>query len=170
MAWRPDTLAEVARRLNRGERGCVALSEFLDEFYGHLRKLELQQAEACLAEEPEPIANLVQHAELAAVAEHLCLRWGLSARPRWVQDPSRFLKRPHFTTPLEGFKAMLIAQSPLAFRRRLIFTEAEPLRRASLPRAPDGRPLHSHELPTMATTSSHAAREARRVRRQNSVS
>ena len=29
---------------------------------------------------------------------------------------------------------MLLVQSPLAFRRRLIFTEAEPLRRARMPR------------------------------------
>jgi hypothetical protein len=31
---------------------------------------------------------------------------------------------------------MLLAQSPQAFRRRLIFTEAEPLRRARMPRSP----------------------------------
>jgi hypothetical protein len=30
---------------------------------------------------------------------------------------------------------MLLVQSPQAFRRRLIFTEAEPLRRARMPRA-----------------------------------
>ncbi len=30
-------------------------------------------------------------------------------------------------------KALLIAESPVAFRRRLIFTEAEPLRRARMP-------------------------------------
>jgi hypothetical protein len=30
---------------------------------------------------------------------------------------------------------MLLVQSPLAFRRRLIFTEADPLRRARMPRA-----------------------------------
>jgi hypothetical protein len=29
---------------------------------------------------------------------------------------------------------MYLAQSPTAFRRRLIFTEAEPLRRARMPR------------------------------------
>ena len=34
-------------------------------------------------------------------------------------------------------KGFLLAESPLAFRRRFIFTEAEPLRRASMPR--DGR-------------------------------
>jgi hypothetical protein len=28
---------------------------------------------------------------------------------------------------------MMIVESPLAFRRRLIFTEAEPLRRARMP-------------------------------------
>jgi hypothetical protein len=53
--------------------------------------------------------------------------------PGWSDDPSRFLKRPYFTSPLEGLKALLIAESPLAFRRRLIFTEAEPLRRARMP-------------------------------------
>ena len=50
-----------------------------------------------------------------------------------MNDPSWFLKRPHFTSPLEGFKALLIAESPLAFRRRRIFTQAEPLRRATMP-------------------------------------
>jgi hypothetical protein len=52
----------------------------------------------------------------------------------WTQEPSRFLHRPYFTTPIEGLKALLIAESPIAFRRRLIFTEAEPLRRARMPR------------------------------------
>jgi hypothetical protein len=37
----------------------------------------------------------------------------------------------------ERMKGFLLAESPLAFRRRSIFTEAEPLRRASMPG--DGR-------------------------------
>jgi hypothetical protein len=37
----------------------------------------------------------------------------------------------------ERMKGFLLGESPLAFRRRFIFTEAEPLRRASMPR--DGR-------------------------------
>jgi hypothetical protein len=142
----------------------MALPEFLDEFYGDLRRHAFAAAEAKLAE-PELLADAISHAHLGAVGEHLALRWGLRP-PRWTNDPSRFLKRPYFTTPLEGFKAMLIAESPLAFRRRLIFTEAEPLRRASLPRAPDGRPLLAHELATMATTDSSASRALRRARRQ----
>jgi hypothetical protein len=51
-----------------------------------------------------------------------------------TQEPLRFLRRPYFTTPIEGLKALLIAESPIAFRRRLIFTGAEPLRRARMPR------------------------------------
>jgi hypothetical protein len=44
--------------------------------------------------------------------------------PRWTDDPSRFLHEPYFTTPIETLKIELLAQSPLAFRRRMIFTEA----------------------------------------------
>jgi hypothetical protein len=38
-----------------------------------------------------------------------------------------------------GGSALLIAESPIAFRRRLIFTEAEPLRRARMPIEPPSR-------------------------------
>jgi hypothetical protein len=48
----------------------------------------------------------------------------------------RFLHEPYFTSPIENLKAILLAQSPQAFRRRMIFTEAEPLRRARMPRSP----------------------------------
>jgi len=53
--------------------------------------------------------------------------------PPWTEQPERFLMEPHFPTPLEHLKPLLIAQSPLAFRRRLIFVEHEPLRRARMP-------------------------------------
>jgi hypothetical protein len=53
--------------------------------------------------------------------------------PAWTGDPSRFLKRPFFNTPFEDLKALYLAQSPTAYRRRMIFTEAEPLRRARMP-------------------------------------
>ena len=81
---------------------------------------------------PAHIGDVNEHALLGAVGEQLARRCSLPV-PEWTNDPSRFLARPHFTTPLEGFKALMLAQSPLAFRRRLIFTEAEPLRRARMP-------------------------------------
>jgi len=129
---RPNTLAEVARRRNAGEDFSLLLREFLDEFYGGVRR---GAAAACIADEPERLLDLKEHASLGAVGEHLARRWNLPI-PAWAEDPSRFLRRPYFTTPIEGLKALLIAESPIAFRRRLIFTEAEPLRRARMPTGP----------------------------------
>ena len=128
---RPRTLAEVARRSNAGEQEfSAAMREFLDEFYCALL---VGTAADLIAAEPESVGDPQQHAFLGAVGEHLARRWSLPIPP-WTEDRSRFLKRPYFTTPLEGLKALLLVESPLAFRRRLIFTEAEPLRRARMPR------------------------------------
>jgi hypothetical protein len=129
---RPYTLAEVARRHNAGEDFSLLLREFLDEFYGGVRRGE---AAVYIVDEPERLPDLKEHALLGAVGEHLARRWNLPI-PAWTEDPSRFLRRPYFTTTIEGLKALLIAESPIAFRRRLIFTEAEPLRRARMPTGP----------------------------------
>ena len=64
------------------------------------------------------------------------IRWNLGDPPAWTEHPARFLARPWFLGP-ERMKGFLLAESPSAFRRRFIFTEAEPLRRARMPR--DGR-------------------------------
>lgn len=45
---------------------------------------------------------------------------GLS-RPAWAIEPSRFLDAFWFPSPVPGFRAIAIAQSPAAFRRRGIF-------------------------------------------------
>lgn len=128
---RPATLAEVARRRSDGEDLATLLAEFLDTFYAALDK---GNAGSLIAPEPVPLPEPREHALLGAVGEHLARRWGLDI-PEWSNEPSRFLGRPYFTSPLDGLKALLLAESPLAFRRRLIFTEAEPLRRARMPRA-----------------------------------
>jgi hypothetical protein len=48
-----------------------------------------------------------------------------------MQQGDRFLSRAWFDNHgLQSLNAMMLAQSPLAFRRRFIFTEAHPLRRA----------------------------------------
>jgi hypothetical protein len=85
---------------------------------------------------PPRLSDPRDHAMLGAVGEHLARRWNLPAVPPWTDNPSRFLHEPYFTTLIENLKAMLLAQSPLAFRRRMIFTEAEPLRRARMPCEP----------------------------------
>ena len=126
---RPKTLAEVAERLKSGEDFSVLLPEFLDTFYGALAD---GRAQELIDQEPRALDDPIEHALLGATGEHLARRWKLST-PAWSNDPTRFLASPHFTTPLEGLKALLLVASPLAFRRRLIFTEAEPLRRARMP-------------------------------------
>jgi hypothetical protein len=128
---RPHTLAEVARRVSGRAAFGPTLSEFFDEFY-----MNPQRRAAMIADEPPCLADNRDHALLGAIGEHLARRWNLPTAPGWTDDPSRFLHEPYFTTPIEKLKAMLLAQSPLAFRRRMIFTEAEPLRRARMPREP----------------------------------
>ena len=78
-----------------------------------------------------------RHSDRAArIGEHLASRWKSGAAPGWTNQPERFFDRPWFMGH-ERMKGFLLAESPLAFRRRFVFTEAEPLRRASMPR--DGR-------------------------------
>ena len=85
---RPGTLAEVARRVNAGSQGFeFALREFVDSFY-----MSPGERQSMIAEEPEPLANVRQHAALGGVGEHLARRWKLDI-PAWTERPSRFLKR-----------------------------------------------------------------------------
>jgi hypothetical protein len=127
---RPDTLAEVHRRVTAGEQPYDhALPEFLDAFY----LADLARGQAMIDVPPPPWDDPVRHAFTGGIGEHLARRWKLRV-PAWTDDPSRFLRRPYFDTPFDALKALYIAQSPAAFRRRLIFTEAEPLRRARMPR------------------------------------
>jgi hypothetical protein len=116
---RPDTLAEVARRVSAGGAFGPTLREFLDEFY-----MNPPRRAAMIADEPTRLEDARDHAMLGAVAEHLAQRWELPTVRAWTDDRSRFLREPYFTTPIENFKAMLI------------FTEGEPLHRARVPREP----------------------------------
>jgi hypothetical protein len=109
------------------------LAGFLDDFYtdpttvGRLSRI---------ADDPGVTGDGKLDALMGAIGEHLCRRWSLGVPPSWTDDESRFLSHPWFMGP-ERMKGFLLAESPSAYRRRLIFTEAEPLRRARMPR--DGR-------------------------------
>jgi hypothetical protein len=101
------------------------LREFLDEFYMETHK---DRRAAMLADEPPSTDSQRADAYYAAVAEHLAFTYGLPVPP-WTSNPSRFLDRPFFPCGLESLKAILIRDSPTAFRRRMIFVDAEPLYR-----------------------------------------
>lgn len=127
---RPGTLRQVLQLAEDAGGLRVPLAEFLDEFY---MDADPESRLARLLEAPARSSDQVREAFFGGIAEHLCRRWGLGPAPEWSDESSRFLNHPFFMGP-ERMKPILLAESPSAFRRRFIFTEAEPLRRARMPR------------------------------------
>jgi len=120
-----QTLASVGRRTLDGTDVGFAVREFLDEFAA-LPRGELRQR--AIGERPEPTADARADAYLGALAEHLAATHGLT-RPGWAVEPLRFLDRFWFVSDVPGFRALAIAQSPAAFRRRGIFVSSGALQR-----------------------------------------
>ncbi len=128
MTPRPTILAEVASRRSDGDEAYrIGLAQYLDAFY-----VNPGARQAMIDPEPSLTGAALNDAMFGAIAEHLARRWAL-AIPAWTDGAARFLHRPYFATPIEALKATLLAQSPIAFRRRMIFVEHEPLRRARMP-------------------------------------
>jgi hypothetical protein len=130
---RPGTLVQVLQLVRHGEKLRFCMAGFLDDFY---TDTEVASRRDRVADDPGLTDDARMNALLGAIGEHLVIRWNLGDAPPWSNRSERFLDRPWFMGP-ERMKGFLLAESPLAFRRRFIFTEAEPLRRASMPR--DGR-------------------------------
>jgi hypothetical protein len=128
----PVTLAEVARWTAEGrDILAVLVDEFLDAFY---EETAPERRQAMIAEEPPRLGRERDDAWLGAVAEHLARRWSLRI-PRWAATDDRDVAEPWFVGAMgKRLAPMLLVESPIAFRRRRIFTEAEPLRRARMPR------------------------------------
>jgi len=122
---RPHNLDEaVATGLVQGQVDPY-LREFLDSFY---LAADGPARQAMLDVEPRITSQPRIDAYVAAVAEHLALRNGLEV-PAWVLGADRFLREPFFPAGLESLKATTIMESPVAFRRRMIFVGEDPLYR-----------------------------------------
>lgn len=125
---RPKTLAEVARLALEGDSFDRSLANFLDEFY-------LAPQAAAISQEPPPLAGQggdlgrVQDAYLAATAEELARHYSLPV-PRWTASEARKLHRPWFASPLAAVRAVLLLESPPAFRARNLFVSENALSRA----------------------------------------
>lgn len=125
---RPKTLAEVAELAARGESFDRCLANFLDEFVASPNARALADAPPLLA--PEFGDNgRVQDAYLAATAEELARTRQFSV-PAWVVDDSRKLHRPWFASSLAALRAVLLLESPPAFRSRNLFVSENALTRA----------------------------------------
>jgi hypothetical protein len=130
---RPTTLAEVVTIAGQADMETfgVACDEFCDAFY--LDYPDKTRMQSHLDSEPKTTGKAVRNAFIGAVAEHLALRWNLKV-PAWTARPMHYaLKKPVFMPPSKALMPQLIIESPSAFRSRLIFTMAEPLRRARFP-------------------------------------
>ena len=127
---RPQNLKEAVARILAGEEERFPIAEFLDEFY--LRHGKAAEQQAMIDTSPPVTGRQNLDAYVGAIGEHLARRWGLRI-PSWVEEECRFLKTPFWDDDLQLMKPILLRDSPIAFRRRLIFTEAEPLRRGRFP-------------------------------------
>ncbi|HSZ75579.1 MAG TPA: hypothetical protein VK779_12230 [Rhizomicrobium sp.] len=121
---RPGTIAEIAQwAKTHSQRFDASVREFLDQW----QSMPQIMRAAAIAQEPASI-GVIQDAYLAGLAEHLALSDHMEV-PEWVQESDRFLDVPFFAGGLESLKAILLVESPLAFRRRLIFISADALSR-----------------------------------------
>jgi hypothetical protein len=105
----------------------IASARFLDGFYA----APPADRQGMLDPEPDLTRDAVTDALVGAIGEHLAQRWGLLT-PAWVADPARFLRTPWYATRLQDLHPRLTVESPLAFRRRMLFVEREPLNRARM--------------------------------------
>jgi hypothetical protein len=125
---RPKTLAEVAALTAQGDSFDRCLANFLDGFYAAPNTAALAATPALLAPQFGDLGR-VQDAYLAATAEELARRFSLTLT-NWTVGEDRQLHRPWFATPLAALRAVLLLESPPAFRSRNLFVSENALSRA----------------------------------------
>jgi hypothetical protein len=124
---RPSSLAAVAQRSE-------SLADFgrnLRDWLHYLRGVSSRiQAAAAIAAEPPLLRKKFAQGEvadtwLAAYAEHVATAARIPA-PAWAFGPVRFLADPSFdeTGASPALRALALLHSPLAFKRRNLFTPA----------------------------------------------
>ena len=125
---RPKTLADVARLTLNGESFDFCLANFLDEFYAAPNSEALVEVPDLLAPKFGELGH-VQDAYLAATAEELARTYKFPV-PDWTGGETRRLHRPWFASPLAALRAVLLLESPPAFRSRNLFISENALSRA----------------------------------------
>jgi hypothetical protein len=125
---RPKTLAEVAALATSGDSFDRCLANFLDEFYAAPKPSALADTPALLGPRFGDTGR-VQDAYLTATAHELAYRFDFPA-PAWAASAERALHKPWFATPLGALRAVLLLESPPAFRARNLFVSENALSRA----------------------------------------
>jgi hypothetical protein len=126
------TVREISRdwrlALDAGQNPpTLDLGNLLDDF--RLRSHTQEEKLALVTDPPESTGEPETDAYLAAMVETLCREVSIIP-PAWTESPSTYLTRPWFASGLQSLKAILLAEAPLAFRRRNLFVSANALVRA----------------------------------------
>jgi hypothetical protein len=118
------TLAATASRIVVEADVMPAVRDFLDEAS---RMTDAQLREA-IAGRPDPTGDSFADALVAGVAEHLAASRRVRT-PAWVDEPGRFLDRFRFVSEIPGFRAVALAQTPIALKRRGVLWPERSMRR-----------------------------------------
>ena len=123
-AGRSLNLAQVARDTRAGGDVLSLTRDFLDQVSRRTDK----ELGALIWERPELTGDGRADALLAGVAENLAAVRKLPC-PAWVHEPERFLDRFWFVSSVPGFRAVALAQTPIALKRRGVFWPARSMER-----------------------------------------
>ncbi len=116
LGGRSLSLGEVARTIAGGGDALGAVRDFLDQ----VERRSDDELASLIRERPEPTGDRKADALLAGVAEHLAATRELPCSD-WVHDPERFLDQFWFVSTVPGFRAVALAQTPIALKRRGVF-------------------------------------------------
>jgi len=120
-------MAQVFRTITNADDFSYAIRDFVDRY-------QENPAPELLEEEPDLLENIIHDqgvadAWLAATAVYLSKKYNHPA-PRWTYYNARALKKPWFAAKTPKLKAILLQESPAAFRVRNLFVSANVLSRA----------------------------------------
>ena len=122
MEYKPQDVAEtgrlVAKAIRDGDDPFISIRDFVDDF----NAADIDGRCRLVVEEPPLTGDPRFDAYLAAMVELFSLRNDIPP-PAWVEGKARFLDRSWFREPREYFWPMALLQTPLPFRRRLVFIE-----------------------------------------------
>lgn len=124
VAGRATSLAETSARVAAGEDLLAAVRDFLDQ----TGRIAVDELAELVRERPQPTGSCEGDALLGGIAEHLAATRGF-ARPAWTEDPDRFLDRFWFVSTVPGLRAIAVAQTPIALKRRGVMWPARSLER-----------------------------------------
>lgn len=104
-----------------------AIRDFVDRFNHTPLPSLIEDEPALLAERLDD--GGVADAWLAATAVYLCQKHGIKP-PKWTWNNARALERPWFAAKTPNLRAILLQDSPAAFRVRNLFVSGDVLSRA----------------------------------------